>query len=592
MLQKMSFRWRLYIIYGSIIAGILIVVMSAFLVFILGLLSDNMEDAALTELEITVDRFEDFMEYKDQQLQFFHTLPEFGEYVRQIKEQGDPESYYINNPEEAEEIQRIFLATLTTEENGSSVGYISSNYNNVYASVTGHYDRTLSNQAMRAYVDVEQWVEGGKACYYIYPHQDYWDLDEETVISVFRPVHDMFRSYGMLVYNVGTEQLNSVLSAEYNEILILEPGSTFYYSTKSGICEGAQELTNATEESAQEGYLKTQGNYSYYYSRSDLTGWTLVMKRDISSYQQDRWQLVGIVLLILVTGIAAILGMLYVVSRKTAAPLIRLKEKLERYVDSQYIHIDVESDNNEVTVLSSSIENMVNEMVRQDQKLIASKEIAYKAQLSAMEAQLNPHFLYNTLSVIGTYGLEQDNMVIPQMCSELSGILRYSVSYSGKTVKLRDEIQNIRSYLYIMEMRYENMMECIWDMDPAVEEAQVPKLILQPIVENCFKHGFQQQKPVWIIKIRTWMEDSEWRAAVSNSGTDLDREKIDAYLKAVNQFDTEGETGILSDGADRKNGFGLRNTILRLHMFYHGGEHFKVFVKEGFTTVELGGPNV
>lgn len=589
MLQKLSFRWKLYIIYGSIISGILIVTLSVFWVYNIRLLNKNMENAALDTLELSRGRLEDFLKDKDQRLQFFHTLPEFEQYIKALKEQGDSEGYYVNNPEEAEAIQKIFLSILATEENGSAVSYISEHYNNVYASVLGNYDRTLDNSRLRERIDLERWLEGEKNCYYVFPHEDYWYLGKQMVISVYRPVKDMFQTYGMLIYNVNVEQLNEILKTADSQILILDTQSDIYYSTEGGIEEGTGELLSGMDKNAEEGYLKTEGNYRYYYQQSKMTGWTLIMKQNISGYLQDRKYLTGIVLLALTVGSAAILGVLYVVSRQIANPLLQLKERLEGYKDQELIHIDVMTDNNEITLLGKTIENMVNEIVRQNQRLMDARELAHKAQMSAMEAQLNPHFLYNTLSIIGTYGLEQENMIIPQMCSELSNILRYSVSYSGKEVTLKDELQNITSYLYIMEMRYENMMECIWELEPRVEGAKLPKLVLQPIIENCFKHGFQNQRPIWIVKVRSWEENGEWRVAISNSGVEFNRKRVEAYLEAVRQFDTLGRTEFLYNGTDQKNGFGLRNTILRLHMFYHGKEHFAVYVKDGFTTVEIGG---
>ena len=228
-----------------------------------------------------------------------------------------------------------------------------------------------------------------------------------------------------------------------------------------------------------------------------------------------------------------ILFFLFWVSQSLTAPLRQLKEKLEKRGLESKVNLEVVTDNNEVTMLSETIENILNQIHIQNQKLISMKELALKAHMNALEAQMNPHFLYNTLSVIGTYGLENGNLRVARMCGELSNLLRYSMNYQNKTVSLQEELDNIRDYLHIMEMRYEHMLECTWDLAKMKEDIQVPKLILQPIVENCFKHGFKE----------------------------------------------------LMDGT----GVGLKNTMIRMHVYYQGKEHLRFFTEQGITVVELGG---
>lgn len=586
---KLSFRWKLMLTYGSIITALLMAVMIAFLSYNVNIIEKNMEKSAMEMLDVTEKRLREFLEDKDQKLQFFQTLPEFHRHIRKLYEEGDYDGYYMQNTEEAWQLQQMFLSVLVTEENSSAITYISRNYNNIHASVMGDFDKILQNQALRKNIDMGMYTDGTKYSYCIFPHEDYWSMKERTVMSVYRPVSDLFGNYGILVYDVDVRELDEILMPERSEIFLISPDKGHMYSKEKGI----EEVETDFYPDSETGYIGTEGKYSYYYIYSDLTDWGMVMKCDVSPYLDSRERLFCAGFCILLISYAGIMALLYYVSQSLTNPLRDLKknlENLEKQEENSYFHIDVATENDEVAMLGNTIENMMNEMKKQNIKLITAKELVYEAQLKIMEAQLNPHFLYNTLSVIGTYGLEMDNMTIPQMCSELSGILRYAISGDDKTVTFGEEIRNIKSYMYIMEMRYEDALKCQWELDNSIDNIHVPKLILQPVLENCFKHGFHNIPPVWEIRIRTEKTGGGWKVSVGNSGDELNREKIDEYLDAVKKMEySEVDSEIYSE-LKKNRGIGLRSVILRLHMYYGGKEHFRIFTEDGMTFVELGGP--
>lgn len=590
MLKKFSFHWKLYTTYSVIISFVLSISLFGFYYYNAKLLEQSMQEGSVSILDVAEDRMNEYLLDMNKQLSFVQVLPEFLDHVDTLLRNTETENYYIKNPMKALEVQQIFLSVLIQEENGSSISFIGKNGNNIHASVMGNYQEVLPNNEMIANINVEEFLEEGENCYYLFPHEDYWGKQGEMVISVYRPVHDMFQNYGLLVYDKSCKDLNSILSVDGEEVFLIDREGGGCYSTKaSDIEEDEKEVLKKLSGKEGAGFLETRGNYNYYYCHSELTDWTIVLKNDIGFYIQEKERLLKTISGIFVGSLCLLLCFLFWVSQSLTAPLRQLKENLEKRGLESKVNLKITTDNNEVTMLSETIENILNQIHIQNQKLISMKELALKAHMNTLEAQMNPHFLYNTLSVIGTYGLENGNLTVARMCGELSNLLRYSMNYQNKTVSLQEELDNIRDYLHIMELRYEYMLECTWDLAVLKEDIQVPKLILQPVVENCFKHGFKDVAPVWKIKIRMWVTENMWYVAVENNGSSFDEETIrmlrELQRKLKDSFGTDMAFRELKEGI----GVGLKNTMIRMHIFYQGKEHLRFFTEQGVTVVEVGG---
>ena len=211
-----------------------------------------------------------------------------------------------------------------------------------------------------------------------------------------------------------------------------------------------------------------------------------------------------------------------------------------------------------------------------------------QSSLNAMEAQLNSHFLYNTLAVIGAVGQMEGSRTTPRLCAKLASLLRYSVDFNFKCVTLGDELQNVRDYLEIMGMRYAGQVDFVWELDETAEAITVPKLILQPIVENCFKHGFENHEGIKRIRIISRCDAARWSVEVRNNGAPMTPEIIEGICQRFARYREELGRGRL-DARAVGTGFGLGNTVLRLYLFYKGDETFRIATEGEETVVEIGG---
>jgi sensor histidine kinase YesM len=316
----------------------------------------------------------------------------------------------------------------------------------------------------------------------------------------------------------------------------------------------------------------------------------MVLNRDISSFTSRLNKLSAITLLAFFIILSTVYVFLYLLMRYLTTPLRSLRDQLLKFSEIvPDIKIDVKTENNEIIILAKSIQDIFNQIYIQNNKLLEARKREISAHYSAMEAQLNPHFLYNTLSVIGANGLSSNNLIVSQMCSKLSELLRYSVLYTGKSVTLENEMENIRSYLYIMQTRYEDSLEYIWELDHALDIVRVPKLILQPLIENCFQHGFHNILPPWKIVIKSYHKSDCWYVSVSDNGQVFSQDLQKQLIKKFNDINTSflKNSGLMD--TVEKHGLGIENTVMRLAIFYDGHAHFNIDSNNGWTTIEIGG---
>jgi two-component system, LytTR family, sensor kinase len=177
---------------------------------------------------------------------------------------------------------------------------------------------------------------------------------------------------------------------------------------------------------------------------------------------------------------------------------------------------------------------------------------AARAQLQALKMQLHPHFLFNTLNSISAL-LDEDVEKADEMLARLGDFLRLTLENSGsQMIALRDELEFLRRYLEIEQVRFQDRLSVEMDIEPEVLDAQVPNMILQPIIENAIRHGISQRIGKGQIRICATRKDNSLRIEVQDNGPGIAR----------------------NDSA--KAGLGLGNTIERLKQAYGGSQNFDI----------------
>jgi two-component sensor histidine kinase len=183
-----------------------------------------------------------------------------------------------------------------------------------------------------------------------------------------------------------------------------------------------------------------------------------------------------------------------------------------------------------------------------------------QAQLDSLRMQLHPHFLFNTLNNIVGLVRDQKNHAAVNMLVGLSDLLRHTLDHSARQeVELREELNFIKLYLSIQEMRFSDRLQIKLDIDPATTKALVPNLILQPLTENALRHGFGRSADSGLVGISSAIEDGHLRLTVYDNGAGL-----------PDDWQLKGSAGI-----------GLANTAARLQQLYDDSHQFDIRNRDG-----------
>jgi len=233
---------------------------------------------------------------------------------------------------------------------------------------------------------------------------------------------------------------------------------------------------------------------------------------------------------LIIAGIAVIISIagsvLY--SGIFSKPIIALAEKMQTAMINSYSEEIPADRKDEIGVLQNSF----NLMMERNQRLIKqeyqSKIEKREAQVRALQAQINPHFMHNTLQTIGGIALEKNVTKIYDMTTSLSDIMRYSLNFTREMVCLREEIRYLQEYLNIQNERFDNRIEFEVQVKKELLEYVVPKLILQPILENSLEHGLINKAGAWRIQLKAMLtKENDLLLQISDNGIGLSRERLE-----------------------------------------------------------------
>jgi two-component system sensor histidine kinase YesM len=145
--------------------------------------------------------------------------------------------------------------------------------------------------------------------------------------------------------------------------------------------------------------------------------------------------------------------------------------------------------------------------------------------LKALQAQINPHFLHNTLQSIGAMAVMKDVPDIYQIIQAISSNIRYTMRIGNDVVTLHQELEHVRNYISIQKFRFKDKITVEWEVNSSIAGCFIPPLTLQPIVENAFEHGFQQKKDIWVIRIKTWHDWDKLYIEIEDNGIGFSQQK-------------------------------------------------------------------
>jgi len=317
------------------------------------------------------------------------------------------------------------------------------------------------------------------------------------------------------------------------------------------------EMIDEVLNSAENYFITDEGNDSRIYNimNSVNTGWKIVGVSYINELVTNKSEiershtLWGFICLTTAMIISIIL------SKRISSPIKHLESLMKQVEKGNFdIKVDIES-SNEIGELGRAFNIMITKIKELMKQNMKEQELKRKSELKALQAQINPHFLYNTLDSIVWMAEAKNSEEVVLMTSALAKLFRLSISKGEEIIPMYNEIEHVRSYLTIQEMRYRNKLEFEIDVDPEIYHYKTLKIILQPLVENSIYHGIKNKEGIGNIKIKGKICNDKILLQVIDNGIGMDREKI------KNIFEKSGK----SPGG---SGVGVKNVNERIKLYF------------------------
>ncbi|HEY9060543.1 MAG TPA: sensor histidine kinase [Pseudobacteroides sp.] len=401
---------------------------------------------------------------------------------------------------------------------------------------------------------------------------------KDNFVSMIRLIRDInsTKTLGVLIINISENAFKDSYSSIINNYTT---GVTILDENHESIIKlnvvDKSEIKNVVEsfENSKHGYMmKKLKDMEYLFSylvdkRSDWKIISIMPAKELSN-ETAVPGLIGFAI-ILINSLLMFIGTI-LTSRIITIPIKKLLKSMKGIQKGKFKEVDIRTGNNEIGQLKDGYNMMIYEIQQLIDRVITEQRIKRKAELNVLQAQIKPHFLYNTLESINSLILMEETEAACNIVDALGSYYRLSLSKGKEVITIGEEIEIVKNYLNIQQIRYADLFSVHYKLDERAGNFKILKLVLQPLVENALYHGIRVKGEHGIITIETEYLEDHIRITVEDDGVGMSEECIRRILD--NSTDTEVTS------------FGLRGTIERLRIFYGVDDCFRIESVIGFGT--------
>ena len=388
------------------------------------------------------------------------------------------------------------------------------------------------------------------------------------------------------------------------KLFIYDPlGNTVYSSTDSSDAAkkyallmkhspfGTTEKDEFISDSADYVSIPAEDGTNLFCTLSPKTGFTTLITDTNAELYAPLYSYIksNIVIFLLILLVTLILS--FAASKAFTTPIMKMYSQLQALhtaddtLASEETLAPVDSNLIELDTLYSAVINMHERAQTSMKRELTMRNQEMQSHMLALQSQMNPHFLYNSLATIQSMVDEGMDSEVIVMCQTISRILRYISSDKEPLVPIEKDLAHAKDYLDCMVMRYDEDLKYEIDIPDEMLQLMIPKLCLQLIVENSIKYSTKEVRPPWMIKIRGKMTSTFWEISIQDNGKGFAEDD----LKALNQkIEYINRTDLLP--SLEINGMGLMNIYIRFKTMYKGNHIFRIGnLASGGAIVTIGG---
>lgn len=423
--------------------------------------------------------------------------------------------------------------------------------------------------------------------YYMHPEEGA-NAQNQEVITAVAPVIDFFKPSeamnSMILFNLKVDNLDGLLNKPTLEksgtLFILDhdnqPVNPVPYNFKSSL----QEIQNLKFEDDEGRMVTTIQNkeYAISYQTSKVTGWIIAAFIPMDEVNSHLSPIQNIIIVTIIIALILVLLTSILLSSKITKPLTTLMNKMKR-IEQGHLNVVLYDSNGteEVRHLSQRIDNMIQSIQKLNQDVYSYQLISKNMELKALQNQINPHFLYNTLQSIKALAVLGRTQDISSMVTQIGFMLRYAINNMQEVVTIKQELDHVRSYIEIQSFRYPDQFNYEIVCDPELLGIPCLKFTLQPIVENIYSHAFKNRdKGNFTVFIHPCSQGIQ--IDISDDGNGIPADQLEAIRQGLlHRIDGNLEGGV-----------GLNNVHQRF--IYKYGEQYGISISSEYnagTTITI-----
>jgi two-component system sensor histidine kinase YesM len=383
--------------------------------------------------------------------------------------------------------------------------------------------------------------------------------DGRPLVTIGRAIYDIDtqKRTGLMLMNISTSVFENMLGElGYSDICIMGTDGTFL----AGNSEYASFYSKEYEENTISHKFIKSGRGRRLLSGSRIKDYPIVILRGAQVGNEGlpmRIIYILIFLLLVFIIITAYVG--FFLNKNITAPVLSLSASMEenrRYGNLK--KLEIETPYSEYELLKGDYNNMIDHVNELIETVIEKEKTLQRAEMRVLQEQIKPHFLYNSIETIGFLALEAGAENVHDALETLGSFYRNFLSKGDREIPLSKEICIVKDYLSLQKLRYGDIIKDVYEIDPDTESFVVPKLILQPLVENCIYHGIRMKGEPGTIRISSHITEEHLHLTVRDTGVGMSSEQIERIIAAGNE-----------NPENVDDSFGLWGTIQRVR-FYCG----------------------
>ncbi|MDK8189532.1 histidine kinase [Paenibacillus sp. UMB7766-LJ446] len=398
-------------------------------------------------------------------------------------------------------------------------------------------------------------------------------LRQADVISFVRTINDQNgKLYGYLSIQMDQAYIQKLTEG-------VTAGDVFILNKQGEQMTGSEVRKHAlewTEPLSDEGLAVDEQNNYVTHATSHETGWITFIVTPKNSVLGSIHSVQSMSILLITALMLISFVYIFFSTRNLLLPIRKLRSQIWRInYSNMKLKVEDRPKNNDLLLLNEAFQDL---MERLQESIDREKKALHEevtARNSALQAQIAPHFLHNVLYLISIAAQEGKTRVVSDMCKHLSDSLRYIVSSPYAHVTMADELEHTRHYLSLVQQKYEEDLEWNIDADELASEVRLPRLVIQPFVENCIEHAFFNITPPWRIQITVKQYNGLWALEIKDNGEGFPPNKIEEVLSNIQKSGTG-----MNQSPDRQTALGsmgIVNSVNRLKLMYSNRLIFNMY---------------